>query len=865
MAAFKCKMCGGMLEVEEGKSIVTCDYCGSEQTVGTRRDETVVNMYNRATNIRMKNDFDKAQEIYEKILDEDDTDAEAHWGVVLCKYGIEYVEDPKTHNRIPTCHRTLVESVTTDVDYLAAIQYGDVFQRQKYEEEAKKIAELQNEILSISSNEKPFDVFICYKEKDENGGRTQDSVLANDIYYQLTQAGLRVFYAAVTLEDKLGTEYEPYIYAALHSAKVMLVIGTKPEYFGAVWVKNEWSRYLAIMKNDRSRTLIPCFRDMDAYDLPEEFAHLQAQDMSKIGFINDIVRGIRKLTAPAQSEKPVSAQATDTKSGASEGAVGANTTSLLKRVSIFLEDRDWKSANEYCEKVLDIDPECAEAYLGKLMADMKASKMEDLSGTAIIDQKNNFKKILRYGDERLVKEITHISEQNQRRLQIRKLIYVLDTVAKRTEKEYASAILEMSRMVSSSECEDVYDAFKMLGDYKDSEKLAKECIERCHEIEKQERQLELQSEKNAVRATRNPICAFDDLTYVLKTDGRIEVIGAGVKYYKSNYDKEQCIIGENVVAFCPNSQRNIYEFGVFWLDYNCRLLDSTGSLLENSFGRDERRIRALKAWSDIVQIAKTNDLYSVDIGVKSDGTVVSYPENSYLSKWSNIASITCYHGNIIGLKKDGTAVACCSGTSYYDVSKMSNLVSIVCGSRDVFGLKADGTVVSAKDRNAWEDREWLNIVLAWKNIIAISAGNGYVVGLKSDGTVVTAGDNDYGQCDVSGWRNIVAISAGYGHTVGLKSDGTLVAVGKNDYGQCDVGQLKDIMPISGALSFKEDTEFKKEIIQKTKQKREENKRAQEEARYREWRRMKGVCQYCGGTFKGLFSKKCSSCGKPKDY
>ena len=169
MAVFKCKMCGGMLEVEEGKSIVTCDYCGSEQTVGTRRDETVVNMYNRATNIRMKNDFDKAQEIYEKILDEDDTDAEAHWGVVLCKYGIEYVEDPKTHNRIPTCHRTLVESVTTDVDYLAAIQYGDVFQRKKYEEEAKRIAELQNEILSISSNEKPFDVFICYKEKDENG------------------------------------------------------------------------------------------------------------------------------------------------------------------------------------------------------------------------------------------------------------------------------------------------------------------------------------------------------------------------------------------------------------------------------------------------------------------------------------------------------------------------------------------------------------------------------------------------------------------------------------------------------------------------------------------------------------------------
>ena len=28
---------------------------------------------------------------------------------------------------------------------------------------------------------------------------------------------------------------------------------------------------------------------------------------------------------------------------------------------------------------------------------------------------------------------------------------------------------------------------------------------------------------------------------------------------------------------------------------------------------------------------------------------------------------------------------------------------------------------------------------------------------------------------------------------------------------------------------------------------------------------KGVCAHCGGSFKGIFSKKCSVCGKPKDY
>ena len=45
--------------------------------------------------------------------------------------------------------------------------------------------------------------FICYKETDKDGRRTQDSVLANDLYHQLTQEGFKVFFARITLEDKL--------------------------------------------------------------------------------------------------------------------------------------------------------------------------------------------------------------------------------------------------------------------------------------------------------------------------------------------------------------------------------------------------------------------------------------------------------------------------------------------------------------------------------------------------------------------------------------------------------------------------------------------------------------------------------------
>ena len=228
MAAFKCKMCGGTIEFEPGASIGVCDSCGTKQTLPKTTDDLIANMYNRANNLRLKCEFDKAAALYEKIVELDDSQAEAHWGIVLCKYGIEYVDDPATGKKVPTCHRTLFEAVTADADYQAAIDYSDAAQQNMYETEARIIDRIQKDILSVVKKEKPLDVFICYKETDENGKRTQDSVIANDIYYQLTQEGFKVFYAAITLEDKLGQEYEPYIFAALNSAKVMLVIGTSP-------------------------------------------------------------------------------------------------------------------------------------------------------------------------------------------------------------------------------------------------------------------------------------------------------------------------------------------------------------------------------------------------------------------------------------------------------------------------------------------------------------------------------------------------------------------------------------------------------------------------------------------------------------
>ena len=460
MAVFKCKMCGGTIEFNQGDTVGICDSCGTKQTLPKLDSDRKTNLYDRANHFRRNNEFDKAMSIYESILNEDPTDAEAYWSLVLCRYGIEYVEDPASHKRIPTVNRAQFTSIFADEDYKAAISHADGYQREVYEAEAHSIDEIQKGILEISAKEKPFDVFICYKETDAGGRRTQDSVLANDLYHQLTNEGFKVFFSRITLEDKLGTAYEPYIFAALNSAKAMVVLGTKPEYFNAVWVKNEWSRYLALIRGGAKKTLIPAYRDMDPYDLPEEFSHLQAQDMSKLGFMQDLIRGIKKIVK------------TDEQKENQKGAVASSSAivaPLIRRAFLFLEDQNWQNADEYCEKVLDQDPENAEAYLGKLMAELHVRRQEDLPNCEKpFDDNSNYQKAARFGDEKLSSALKKYNSQIIERNETARLTAI-----------YNDAVDAMIAANSETAYRSVAEVFKTVGNFKDAESLAAQCLDKA--------------------------------------------------------------------------------------------------------------------------------------------------------------------------------------------------------------------------------------------------------------------------------------------------------------------------------------------------------------------------------------------------
>ena len=374
MAIIKCKMCGGDLVLMEGQSVAECEYCGSRQTVPAADNEKKLNLFAGANKLRLNCEFDRAAGIYDTIKAEFPDEAEAYWGLVLCKYGIEYVDDPATSRKVPTCHRVSYDSVMDDANLELAMDYADAVARKVYREEAKLLEKIRTGILEVSSREKPYDIFICYKETDENGDRTLDSVLAQDLYGALTEKGYRVFFSRITLQSKLGEAYEPYIFAALNSAKVMLAIGTDPEYYNAVWVKNEWSRYLKICAQDKGKHLIPCYKDMDAYDMPREFRPLQGVDLGKMGAVQDILFNMEKyIPLKKQNTSVIQEKVVVGGSGGSN-----KIASLLDRGNMALEDGDWAKADSFFEDVLNNDSKNAQAYLGKTLAQEKCRTMDAL-------------------------------------------------------------------------------------------------------------------------------------------------------------------------------------------------------------------------------------------------------------------------------------------------------------------------------------------------------------------------------------------------------------------------------------------------------------------------------------------------------
>ena len=144
---------------------------------------------------------------------------------------------------------------------------------------------------------------------------------------------------------------------------------------------------MSITRMDHEKTIIPCYYKMDIYDLPEELNIYQCQDMSKIGAMQDLVRGVMKICSKKS------------KAASYHESAQENTTALLDRGYICLHDSDFTKADQLFEQVLNHNPHSAKAYLGKLMAERQVSIEENLRNESVLlERSNNFNHIFEYGD-----------------------------------------------------------------------------------------------------------------------------------------------------------------------------------------------------------------------------------------------------------------------------------------------------------------------------------------------------------------------------------------------------------------------------------------------------------------------------------
>ena len=722
MELIKCKMCGGDLDLDSYKSIGICKLCGSTMTVPSIFDKKRISLYNRANYYRMNCEFDKAIEIYENILSDYNLESEAHWGIVLCKYGIEYVEDKKNNIRIPTCHIANYNSIFSDYNYNEALKYANSHASEIYEKEAKKIDDLIKNIVNNNLKEEPYDASICNKETDDFEEQIQDSVIAQEIPEYLTEEDIK----------SSNNQLEP----------------------------------------------------------------------------------------------------------------------LLKRAIMFLEDKDFIHANEYLERVLDLDPECSKAYVGKLMVERMVSTEDELkNGYEPLEKSIYYNKIIRFADKTIkeryisynkyiIDKSEEIRKQNEELRKQKAILEVeeLERISqirikqeKKNKKIYRIILISLFIIVFSFAIIDTTFSSKIYYDkaiicFKNNEiaqartyiqKSNDKYSEQFYDIIINEISKNINDENiekldifiEEIKKDEFLYKKYIDMCYesALKAldDGNIEstnIFLSKVKiddkldksFIKKCYNRAIECLDERDVFAALNYMNYVNVDAKLSNFYREVCYEQANTYLANKdYYKSLDLFRRITGYKDSVVAIRhiiTNyfegcfAMYNSDfIALKDDGTCLSSNSEYDISDFINIVSLSANDEHIVGLKEDGTVAVLSVDTHEQCAITNWNVISAICASDSgVYGVKRDGTVI-AESNTQYPFYDPTKYIGNWTNIIDISANSRHVVGLRSDGTVIAEGLNNHGECDVSQWSDIVSIYTGYSYTVGLKKNGMLKIAGKVEY------------------------------------------------------------------------------------
>lgn len=640
----------------------------------------------------------------------------------------------------------------------------------------------------------------------------------------------------------------------------MLAVGTDYEYYNAVWVKNEWSRYLMLMAKDRKKHLIPCYKNIDAYDMPKEFAKLQAQDMGKVGAMQDLLRGIEKILPKQQTVSVVQEKAIVGGSGDNKIA------SLLDRGNMALEDGDWAKADSFFEDVLNNDSKNAQAYLGKALAQERCRTIDALvrkrlgiheqakaETRSIPERTEHIRRMAEkhtvpnYVTAEIIQKLyafdrTYPSEVSDRQVQYEnekswwenhKLLsraekFGTGAVAENFQQEKKSLFSQLAARVKSSqeadakrvkELEKAYDAAMQEADRK---------VEALSLDGQARREADYQGWLAAAKDEYNPqmlrklAADFSGLgdyrdsrnlaqhceKRAEEEQGRLDaeaekqsLLAEQKKKERQKKNKTIAIIAAAAVAIVIIAKLVVTKAIIPGSHYKA----AEELLAAGDYAGAVEAFGALGAYKDaperVLAIYYAEAEALLNAGNFDDAAEAFAALGEYEDAAEQVFAVYFTKAQSLLAAGDNISAAIAFGQAgdYQDAKQQSMDLWNTFAVRETVGAGDSHTVGLKADGTVVAvgyNNHHQCEVDDWQDIVAVSAGGWHTVGLKSDGTVVAVGEKNDRQCDVSSWENIVAVSAGGYHTVGLKSDGTVVAAGDNRDGQCDVSDWKNIVAIS---------------------------------------------------------------------
>ncbi|MCI8372565.1 MAG: hypothetical protein HFI75_09250 [Lachnospiraceae bacterium] len=130
---------------------------------------------------------------------------------------------------------------------------------------------------------------------------------------------------------------------------------------------------------------------------------------------------------------------------------------LLRRVFLALEDNEFQKAYALCDQALNINPESAYAYLGKLCVEFQLQRWENISECQyLVSNSKNYRRFMQFADDPIKTQIYEAAERNK-------------------ENVYQLMVALMNHLHTVVTYRRMAQVFHTLGGYKDSELRMKEC------------------------------------------------------------------------------------------------------------------------------------------------------------------------------------------------------------------------------------------------------------------------------------------------------------------------------------------------------------------------------------------------------